>query len=261
LHCVRARTLLTRTCRPCYPQFDFPPNPSHVCRQLSRGGTRHHVRYSVRTSRSQPLRSEEEGGDTHCRDSDRAQPLPAKTRPQLHWLCIRCKHRRPMPVPPPPPPPPFGWDVVGVGELLGLLVGAFVARPAGASVTGRLVGASSEGPDDGVEKDGTMDGDNKEGTMDGVESEGTMDGADRDGTMDGSNPDGRMDGTPVGACTGAGPGPGPVHEKQKGPLGLADSTGSPSWGQLDRSNMPDTLVVLATSEPHAHKSFEKPKAV
>jgi hypothetical protein len=181
-----------------------------------------------------------------------------------------------MPV---PPPSPLGWDVVvvGVGELLGLLVGAFVAKPAGASVTGRLVGASSEGPDDGVEKDGTMDGDRKEGTMDGVESEGTMEGADKDGTIDGSNSVGRLDGAAVGrfdgaavgrldgaavgACTGVGAGPVPVHVKQKGPLGLVERTGSPFWGQLERSNMPVTLVVLATSDPHAHKSFEKPKAV
>jgi hypothetical protein len=258
MHCLRARTLLTRTCRPCYPQFDFPPNPPHFCFQLSRGGTRHHARYSIRTSRSQSPRSEE-GGDTHCRDSDWAQSLPAKTRPQLHWFRIRWKHRRTMP----DPPPPLGWDVVvvGVGELLGLLVGAFVAKPAGASVTGRLVGASWEGPDDGVEKDGTMDGDRKEGTMDGVESEGTMDGADKDGTIDGSsNSVGRLDGAAVGVCTGPGAGP-DVHEKQKGPLGLVDSTGSPFWGQLDRSNMPVTLVVLATSDPHAHKSFEKPRAV
>lgn len=108
------------------------------------------------------------------------------------------------------------------------------------------MGASSEGPEDGVEKEGTTDGERSEGTKDGVE---------RDGTMDGSNPDGYMEGTTDGDGAGA------VHAKQKGPGGLADRTGSPSWGQFDRSNIPLTLVLLATRDPHWHRSCENPKAV
>ena len=64
-----------------------------------------------------------------------------------------------------------------------------------------------------------------------------------------------MDGTTEGVGAEAG------HAKQKGPFGLADNTGSPSWGQFDRSNMPVTLVVLLTRDPHSHTSCENPKAV